>query len=292
MHRNIHLSWLTCLQLVACAADASTNDAASASSAHVADLGVLREAVKNGVEVSADDYSSAVRLWQYNSQFDELRQICSGVLYRNDVVLTAKHCVIRTEEQINYGWPDTHADTSQIIVTSAGVQFVASGQGAPMLAPNGADIAAFYLSQSLPVRSNGEIRQDGYTHPLGSVSSQTAVGVYGFSFATPDQTSSVCKYVSQDSGERLPGCVGDPLRLTMYWDYPRVSDGNLELDNLIVLPGDSGGMTTTLNLYEPDLADLQLVGINSYLLGCADEACGHTSFIARVDYLGEWFATF
>jgi hypothetical protein len=78
----------------------------------------------------------------------------------------------------------------------------------------------------------------------------------------------------------------------MAWEYPRVVGGELELDSLIVLPGDSGGMTTELDLYEPDLADLKLVGINSRLLGCADGGCGHASVIERVDFLGEWFASF
>ena len=68
------------------------------------EVGVTQEAVVNGwIANGVNDFSGIVRLWATNTKFNEVRQFCSGVLLRNDVVLTARHCLINSQAALDWG---------------------------------------------------------------------------------------------------------------------------------------------------------------------------------------------
>jgi hypothetical protein len=259
------------------------------------DVGVVRAAVEDGILLTGDDasdYTGMVRIWAHNSQFDEFRQFCGGVLITNKLVATSRHCLETSQEAIDYGWPDTRSSTAELIVSSNLLNYDADGVGEPAYAPDGRDLAVFKLSRAIPVKTRGEFMREGFVRALGGTPDAGALlTTIGYGETARGVTSTICKYVSKESGLTIRGCPTDPLDLNLgVGAY--VSNAPKEILNSGVssIPGDSGG-ATVLGVGEADLADLPLVGINSMANRCIDtptgKACGAVS--ARTDDLKTWF---
>jgi len=231
-----------------------------------------------------------LRIWAFHPGANEWRHLCSGVLFRNHVVLTARHCVVPSASTLAAGFPNTSADVSPLVVTTNNIAFQASGVGAPILPPDGRDVAAFRINATLPVRTGGQIVWSGYTHPLGSLMPAQYAIVYGYGMTTPGQTSNVCNYRSSLDGRRVPGCPTDMMALTAGAGLTFLSTEDVALKGATSLGGDSGGMTAlAVNVA---LADMPLVGINSVSHRCIpleSSDCGAGA--ARVDNLGSWLSS-
>ena len=258
-------------------------------------IGALKEAVEGGQDIAgADDLSGIVRMWSYNSKFDELRQFCTGVMLRSNIVLTAAHCLRAKQESLDYGWPNYEADMSNVLVSTNLANFVAVGTGTPAFAPDGRDVAAFALQNNIPVRAGGQVIESGFNRLLGDTPQPgRTLGVFGYGPTSSDGlTSSICTYVSRNTDQRIKGCVDDPLRLNWGAGDALFNGSELLSVRATSTNGDSGGPTVILYLIGIDsLADLPLVGINSFAYRCLNNpdgssTCGAVS--ARIDDIRWW----
>jgi hypothetical protein len=250
------------------------------------DIAAVKAAVENGIPIPVDDYSSLIRLWAVNTRFNELRQICSGQLYRNNIVLTAAHCLQFTPEALAYGWPNISTNVNAVIVSTDGRRLATRGMGAPFYAPD-RDLVGFKIANNIPVMFAGQVRTSGWTHTL-SGRPANGYGLLVVGYGPPDNvhTSTICKYISLETGERLKGCVADPWPSN--WSAGTAFNNGVEVLTMGVrsIRGDSGGPTKLFSFNGTSLADLPLVGINSFAYRCVSSGCGAVS--VRLDDLGSW----
>jgi hypothetical protein len=260
-------------------------------------VAAVKAAVQDGIDIAgSDDLNGIVRMWTVNKDFPELRQFCTGVLLHNNVVLTAAHCVRSTDEELAYGWPNVREDMSNVVVTTNLANFFVVAIGTPVFAPDGRDVAAFALQGNLPVRAGGQVIESGFNRALGATPEPgRTLGVFGYG-PPDDATSTICTYVSQRTGEIIKGCFDDPLLLNWGAGDARLNGVELLSMRLTSTNGDSGGPTVLLSLFGVDsLADLPLVGINSFAFRCPEpnpddpSDCGAVS--ARLDDIRGWIDT-
>jgi hypothetical protein len=261
----------------------------AAERATESDVSATKAPIVNGFTGIDGDYSGIVRIWATNAQFNEFRQFCSGVLLTNDVVLTAAHCVRLPQQALDYGWPDTRDNTDQLTVSTDQDGFNAQGVGAPVYAPDGRDLALFRISTKLPVASGDQILSDGYFHKLGGTPMPDAtLAVIGYGPTTYGVTSTICNYVSEKSGERIPGCNDDQFVLSWGTGTYNSNGSEIVADGLTAMGGDSGGPMVIL-AEGGNIADLGLVGITSLASRCAPAGSGNCgTAAARLDDLGTW----
>ncbi len=272
---------------------ASLTSSSCAAPTDSGDVGAVSTAVQDGTILTGDSAghtSGVVRLWATNTQFNELRQFCGGVLITNTLVATAAHC-LNNQEAVDYGWPDLSGDTSELIVSTNLPEINAQGVGAPFYAPDGRDLALVRLDRSLPVQSRGEYMTSGFSHTLGGTPNSDAwVATVGYGELRRGVTSDKCQYISKETGLKIRGCVDDPVELNVGLGTPLVS--GVEILNLGVsgTPGDSGGPTILVD-GSADFADNPVIGINSLASRCVETSegtvCGAVS--ARIDDLHSWF---
>jgi hypothetical protein len=266
-------------------------DSAEPGAEPTSELGAKRASLVNGFTGIDSDYSGVVRIWATNAQFGEFRQYCTGVLLTNDVVVTAAHCVRLTQEAIDYGWPDVHDNTDQLTVSTDQDGFSAVGVGAPAYAPDGRDLALFRISTKLPVISGDDVVSDGFFHKLGGTPSPDAiVASIGYGPTTYGVTSTICNYVSERSGQRIPGCNDDQFVLN-WGTGAYISNGNeIVANGLTGMGGDSGGPMLIL-ADGGNIADLGLVGVNSLASRCVPLSSGNCGIAAaRLDDLSTWLS--
>jgi hypothetical protein len=290
-HMSIALAAIAMAGAVGCAAQANQPGNEEAQSPD-SPVGVVQAAVLNGALIGGDDYNAIVRLWSVNTKFSELRQFCTGVLLRNNVVLTAAHCLRTTQAEINNGFPDIHANVGAVIVSTDRAAFAARGIGGPAFAPDGRDLGAFKLAANLPVKSFGQTINSGFFHQLaGTPPAGQWLAVVGYGSTTGDLTSTICNYVSLNSGTRIKGCFSDPLQLNFNLGQPLLNGNQLVTLGVTSTPGDSGGPTFALVNNGGGDADLPLIGINSLASMCvplSSSNCGAVS--VRLDDLHTWLA--
>lgn len=254
------------------------------------ELAVKQAAVINGYPVSSDDYTGIVRIFAANLKFSELRQFCTGVLLRSNLVLTARHCLEFSADALAYGWPDVHANISPLVITTDKLGFAAKGVGAPIYAPGGRDIAAFKIDRPLPIRSQGKIVNSGYARRLPALTSGQTIATFGYGETTsPGVPSTVCKYVSLQTGQRLKGCLQDPFILNFGFGSATITGTRVLTVGVVGAHGDSGGPVFVLTA--GDFGDLKLAAINSNATRCVPNSstCGADG--ARVDDLGPWLGS-
>ena len=270
-------------------ADFGDDAAGETATSNEGEVGVAEAAVLNGAALPGDDFSGLVRLWLFNTKFNELRQFCTGVLLRNSVVLTAKHCLEFTPAALAHGWPDIRANVSGVIATTDLIGFGAFATGAPAYAPDGRDLAAIKLTDNLPVRVNGQVVTTNFFQPLsGTPPSGAPLIVVGYG-PPGDATSTICSYTSLTTGQRLKGCVADKLQPN-WWIGTAFNNAHEILTiGVTSTSGDSGGSTRLLQGGATGLADLPLAGINSLARKCVplnSSNCGAVS--VRLDDIGTW----
>lgn len=253
------------------------------------EVGVVEEAVEGGLDLSGtDDFSGMVRLWTTNTQFNEFRQFCSGVMLRNNIILTAAHCLQMSDEAQNHGWPDFRNDVSGILVTTNRSNYAAWGTGFPVWSPDGRDVAAFRLTYGLPVRAGGQVRNSGFNREIASAPEPgTRLALIGYG-PPGDPASTICNYTSLESGQRIRGCYADPLSLNWNVGGSALSFEDVIVTDVAATGGDSGGATAILNLFANSLADMPLLGINSIAWRCIDPSMSCGAISARLDDIRDW----
>ena len=160
----------SCALLAGCAADAGDLAASGLREEprRKVEVGVAKSAVIDGVIANDSDDTGIVRLWAQNTKFNEFRQFCTGVLLRNNVVLTARHCVDQDQADRDNGWPDMRASLSSVVVSTGLFGAAALGVDAPpSFAPDGRDLAGFRLVKTTyRLRRAVCVVTTGFQHPL------------------------------------------------------------------------------------------------------------------------------
>jgi hypothetical protein len=252
------------------------------------DIASMRQSI-SGFPFSDAEHSGLVRIWTYNFTAQEWRHWCSGVLWRNDVVVTAKHCLLISAEAAAAGWPDHTSNVGLLLVTTGSVASYAWGTG-PARVLDERDLGAFRVNGSLPVRSRGQVRWSGYRRPSGAPNGNTDIAfVYGYGLTSADQSSTICNYRSAN-GIRRPGCFNDPTWPNFYFGTPLASSvGTGIVQDLEAFPGDSGGLVALVRDVA-DPADYPMLGVNSIGRQCINlNRCG--SGFARADTIAGWLDT-
>jgi hypothetical protein len=249
------------------------------------DIGSMKQSL-SGFPFSDAEYSGLVRIWTYNFTAQEWRHWCSGVLWRNDVVVTAKHCLLTPADAIAAGWPDHTSNTGLLLVTTSSVASYAWGTG-PARVLDERDLGAFRVNASLPVRSGGQVRWSGYRRPSGAPNGNTDFAfVYGYGLTSADQSSTICNYKSPNGTPR-PGCFNDPLWPHFYFGTPlTTSVGTGIVQDVQSFGGDSGGLVALVRDVA-DPADEPMLGVNTISRECINlNRCG--SAFARADTIAGW----
>jgi hypothetical protein len=262
-----------------------------------ADLGASASAVLNGALANNDDFNAIVRLWAYNWRFDEVRQFCTGMLLRNNVILTARHCVENDQADQDYGWPDLSNSVSDVFVSTGLMGYWAGGVNLPpSFAPDGRDLAAFRIIGGLPVATGGRVVTEGFQHPLSHPFAGQWQLIAGYGSITGDNPTNVCKYVSRSTGTPIKGCFDDPFQLSVGIGGTDFLNERVIVTGVTAQGGDSGGPVFAFANVQ-NVADLPLVAINVFESGCTvPDNCGAPgtnpgAVAMRLMDLQEWVLT-
>jgi hypothetical protein len=288
---QISLGYLVgaCALLTGCAADAG-DLAASGGTNGAVEVGVAKSAVIDGVIANDSDDTGIVRLWAQNTKFNEFRQFCTGVLLRNNVVLTARHCVDQDQAARDNGWPDMRASLSSVVVSTGLFGAAALGVDAPpSFAPDGRDLAAFRLQVNLPIATGGRVVTTGFQHPLAHPFAGDPLLIAGYGSTTGSNATDICNYISLTTNERTKGCIDDPFQLSAAIGGTAIDGVRVLVTGVKASPGDSGGPVFAVT-NASNVADLPLIGVNVFAEACLeDHTCGAVSM--RVADIESWVLT-